>query len=63
MSSAREYRELASEQRRKAEIADLPMVRLMYAKAADRWERLAEEIEYCDLGVLRSQGRQQTIFY
>ena len=40
-----DYRARVVEQRREAETANLPLVRLQHLRAAAKWESLAAEIE------------------
>lgn len=49
MAASAEYRGFAAEQRRAAEQACLPQVRLRHLAAADSWERIAVEQELFEL--------------
>ena len=53
LNNPREYRELAEAQRRLAETAQLPNVRMMHTASAERWEEIAQELE-------RSEGYRKT---
>ncbi len=45
MGCAIEYREFAEQQLSAAEDSNLPLVRMRHLEAAERWARLAEELE------------------
>lgn len=49
MAAAAEYRLFAQDQRRAAEAASLPQVRMRHLAAADSWERIAEKQELFEL--------------
>jgi hypothetical protein len=53
LNNPHEYRELAEAQRRLAETAELPNVRMMHTAAARRWDEIAQELE-------RSAGYRKT---
>ncbi|MGE3692324.1 MAG: hypothetical protein AB7F98_13190 [Novosphingobium sp.] len=60
MAVSVEYRGFAEEQRRAAEGARLPMVRMRHLEAAESWDRLAEELEWLDTSPRRA--RQEMIY-
>jgi len=62
MSNALEYRQRAIEQRRAADSTMLQMVRLKHLSAAERWDYLAEQIEWCERGMLNLTNQGQQIF-
>lgn len=59
MAASAEYRMFAQEQRRAAEEASLPQVRMRHLAAADSWERIAQEQ---DLFELTRRPRPETIY-
>jgi hypothetical protein len=61
MGCAIEYREFAEQQLSAAEETNLPLVRMRHLEAAERWARLAEELERFQL----TEGTRfnQEIFY
>lgn len=50
MGSSHEYRSLAAAQRRAAEACDLQRARDLYLTSAQRFEVLANEVEFCTRG-------------
>ena len=61
MACAMEYREFAEQQLAAAAAADLPLVRQRHLAAAERWERLAEELERFEIPTRPIQ--RQEMFY
>ncbi len=61
MACAMEYREFAEQQLSAAATADLPLVRQRHLTAAERWQRLAEELERFQMPARPLQ--RQDMFY
>ncbi len=59
MAASAEYRIFAEEQRRAADQASLPQVRMRHLAAADSWERIAQEQELFEL---TRRPRPETIY-
>lgn len=63
MATSLEYRTLADIQRRAAEGCELPFVRELHRSSAQRFDALADEIEWCEPTKKVRRRAQQEIFF
>ena len=63
MPTAIECRQIAAEQRKQSEHATLPNVRSQHLQSAEKWERVADEIDHCCRGLIRANGWDRQLFH